>query len=90
VQYIHLNVALHGSFWHSSFGSTRSHGCINLSPADARWLFNWTGPVLPENWHSVVATEKTLEPSSSLKGSRQRKSSSVWTYDNRKSAKREK
>jgi lipoprotein-anchoring transpeptidase ErfK/SrfK len=58
VQYIHLNVALHGSFWHSSFGSTRSHGCINLSPADARWLFNWSGPVLPENWHGVVATEK--------------------------------
>ncbi len=58
VQYLHLNVALHGAFWHSSFGTPRSHGCINLSPADARWLFNWTEPKLPENWHGVLATEK--------------------------------
>jgi len=33
--------ALHGAYWHDRFGSPASHGCINLSPADARWLFNW-------------------------------------------------
>jgi len=33
--------ALHGAYWHDQFGSPASHGCINLSPADARWLFEW-------------------------------------------------
>lgn len=58
VQYIHNNVAFHSSFWHSSYGNPKSHGCINLSPADARWLFNWTLPALPKGWHAVAATEK--------------------------------
>jgi len=49
--------ALHGAFWHSRFGRRRSHGCINLGPSDARWLFNWTTPVLPEGWHGVKAHE---------------------------------
>ncbi len=33
--------ALHGAFWHNSFGYERSHGCVNLSVGDAHWLFNW-------------------------------------------------
>ena len=33
--------ALHGAYWHSLFGYTRSHGCVNLSIADSRWLFDW-------------------------------------------------
>ncbi len=55
--YFNLAIALHGAFWHSRFGRERSHGCINLAPADARWLFNWVGPELPERWHGVTATE---------------------------------
>jgi len=57
VQYIHRNIALHASFWHSKYGAPRSHGCINLSPADARYLFAWTSPQLPANWHGVAATD---------------------------------
>jgi hypothetical protein len=34
----------------------RSHGCINLAPADARWLFHWTTPGLPQGWHGVLAS----------------------------------
>jgi hypothetical protein len=45
--------ALHGAFWHSRFGRKRSHGCVNLGPTDARWLFFWTTPILPEGWHGV-------------------------------------
>ncbi|MCA9658482.1 MAG: L,D-transpeptidase, partial [Myxococcales bacterium] len=52
-QYFHNNVALHGAFWHGGFGLVRSHGCVNLSPADARWLFGHTEPALPEGWHSI-------------------------------------
>lgn len=33
--------ALHGAYWRTAFGFPQSHGCINLSPADAHWLFNW-------------------------------------------------
>jgi len=47
--------ALHGAFWHSRFGRRRSHGCVNLGPTDARWVFNWTMPILPEGWHGVNA-----------------------------------
>lgn len=34
--------AIHGTYWHDSFGRAASHGCVNLSPLDARWLFDWT------------------------------------------------
>jgi len=47
--------ALHGAFWHDRFGQARSHGCVNLGPTDARWLFYWTTPFLPEGWHGVHA-----------------------------------
>ncbi len=49
------NFALHGAFWHDSFGRVRSHGCVNLAPADARWIFQWTDPLLPASWHGVFA-----------------------------------
>lgn len=37
-------VAIHGAFWHNAFGEKRSHGCINVSPEDAKWIFRWTTP----------------------------------------------
>ncbi len=33
----------HGAYWHDNFGIPASHGCINLSPADAKWLYDWAG-----------------------------------------------
>jgi hypothetical protein len=33
--------AIHGAYWHNQFGYQRSHGCVNLSPGDARWLYQW-------------------------------------------------
>ncbi len=51
--------ALHGAFWHKGFGAVRSHGCVNLGPSDARWLFLWTTPFLPEGWHGVNATDES-------------------------------
>ncbi|MEM9068886.1 MAG: L,D-transpeptidase [Myxococcota bacterium] len=59
VMYFELAYALHSAFWHNGFGRPRSHGCVNLSPHDARWVFNWADPPLPENWHSVYPTEET-------------------------------
>ncbi len=53
--YFNDSIALHGAFWHDGFGRVRSHGCVNLGPADAKWLFEWTTPGLPESWHGVHA-----------------------------------
>ena len=53
--------ALHAAPWHDAYGNPRSHGCINLSPIDARRVFMWTDPPLPENWHGVWASESTGE-----------------------------
>jgi lipoprotein-anchoring transpeptidase ErfK/SrfK len=33
--------ALHGAYWNNYLGNVGSHGCVNLSVADAHWLFNW-------------------------------------------------
>jgi lipoprotein-anchoring transpeptidase ErfK/SrfK len=54
VQYFEEGYALHGAYWHDRFGTPKSHGCINLTPEDARRLFFFTEPVLPEGWHSVM------------------------------------
>lgn len=36
-------IGFHGVYWHDGFGFMRSHGCVNLSISDARWLFEWAG-----------------------------------------------
>jgi len=45
--------ALHGAYWHDNWGNPQSGGCVNLSPIDAKWLFDFTEPRVPEGWHGV-------------------------------------
>jgi lipoprotein-anchoring transpeptidase ErfK/SrfK len=45
VQYFHRDYGFHGTYWHSNFGQPMSHGCINMTDTDAKWLFDWAGPV---------------------------------------------
>lgn len=33
--------ALHTAYWRTRFGYPQSHGCVNLSPGDANWLYQW-------------------------------------------------
>lgn len=33
--------AIHGAYWHRKFGTPVSHGCVNLAPNHAKWLYNW-------------------------------------------------
>jgi lipoprotein-anchoring transpeptidase ErfK/SrfK len=47
--------ALHGAYWHDAFGTRRSHGCVNLAPRDAGWLFDWTLPHVPAGWADITA-----------------------------------
>ncbi len=34
--------AIHGAYWHTDFGNQHSHGCVNLTPEEARILYEWT------------------------------------------------
>ena len=47
--------AVHGAYWHDNFGKRRSHGCVNLSPKDARWVYDWTQPVVPAGYRRIRA-----------------------------------
>ncbi len=55
VQYFQEGYAFHAAYWHDSFGRPKSHGCVNLSPGDARWLFHWTDPPVPRGWHGAMS-----------------------------------
>ena len=35
------NYALHTAYWHNSFGTPVSHGCVNLREADAKQVYDW-------------------------------------------------
>jgi lipoprotein-anchoring transpeptidase ErfK/SrfK len=39
--YFYRGYALHGTYWHSNFGTPMSHGCVNLRTPDSEWLFNF-------------------------------------------------
>ena len=54
VQFFDKAIALHGAFWHRNFGHVHSHGCVNMAPLDARWLFAFTAPHLPRGWSAVL------------------------------------
>jgi lipoprotein-anchoring transpeptidase ErfK/SrfK len=53
IQYFASGYALHGAYWHDSFGIPRSHGCVNMAPIDARLVFFWTSPPMPEGWQGI-------------------------------------
>ncbi|MBL8611401.1 MAG: L,D-transpeptidase [Myxococcales bacterium] len=55
IAYFEGGYALHGAYWHDVFGVARSHGCVNLAPVDARRVFGWVEPQVPEGWHGVVS-----------------------------------
>jgi lipoprotein-anchoring transpeptidase ErfK/SrfK len=55
VMYFKAGYALHAAYWHDDFGRARSHGCINLAPIDARYVFFWSTPGVPEHWHGAYS-----------------------------------
>lgn len=56
VQFFSKGVGLHAAFWHQGFGHEHSHGCVNVAPRDAAFLFAFTGPHLPSGWSAVLPT----------------------------------
>ena len=47
--------SIHTAYWHDSWGERVSSGCVNVSPIDARWLFDFSMPRVPAGWHSARA-----------------------------------
>jgi hypothetical protein len=55
--YFHGGYSLHAAFWHDAFGFTRSHGCVNLAPLDAKWLYTWADPFVSDEVKTVYIGE---------------------------------
>jgi lipoprotein-anchoring transpeptidase ErfK/SrfK len=54
-----LGHAIHGTYWHGDYGRPRSHGCLNVTPEAARWIWRWTDPPAP---YSATAIGSSAEP----------------------------
>ncbi|MBI5533370.1 MAG: L,D-transpeptidase [Deltaproteobacteria bacterium] len=57
--YFRMPFAIHGAYWHEDFGQPKSGGCINLSPIDARYVFDWVEPKIPDEWSGVSGAPAT-------------------------------
>jgi hypothetical protein len=60
IQYFHQGYGLHGVYWHDNYGTVQSAGCVNLSPYDAHWFFQWAGPNVPEGQRTAYAGDGNL------------------------------
>jgi lipoprotein-anchoring transpeptidase ErfK/SrfK len=45
--YFYQDYGIHGTYWHSNFGTPMSHGCVNMVTEDAGWLYNWSFVGIP-------------------------------------------
>ncbi len=61
VMYFKGGYAVHGAYWHDDFGRGRSHGCVNVAPIDARYVFHFATPSVPKHWHASYVGD-TTEP----------------------------
>jgi lipoprotein-anchoring transpeptidase ErfK/SrfK len=50
VMFFHKAYATHGAFWHQNYGSQMSHGCVNLAPLDAKWVFFFAEPQMHQGY----------------------------------------
>jgi lipoprotein-anchoring transpeptidase ErfK/SrfK len=64
--------AIHGAYWHSNFGTPVSHGCTNVAPNHAKWLFEWASvgtPIIVHDGKTAISSpeakpsNQTPEPS---------------------------
>jgi hypothetical protein len=56
--YFNKDMALHAAYWHDRFGFKHSHGCVNLPPADAKWIYEWTTPAPGSGGWTAVPDRK--------------------------------
>ncbi len=70
VLFFQAHNALHGAYWHDRFGITKSHGCANLAPKDAKYLFEWLEPKLPAGWSALRYWDLTQAPVAHVRDSK--------------------
>ncbi len=58
VMYFHRSYAVHGAFWHENFGVKMSHGCINMAPLDAKYVFFHTDPPVHAGWQGAWSSDE--------------------------------
>jgi lipoprotein-anchoring transpeptidase ErfK/SrfK len=47
--FVGTGVAIHSTYWHNNYGEPSSRGCVNASPDDAKWIFRWSRPQVPDD-----------------------------------------
>lgn len=84
--YFQGRYALHASYWHDMFGHRMSHGCVNLSPRDAKHVFEVSTPTLPDGW--LLVHEHADDPGAVVRVRKQnaptpdrRTPPAVWSKD---------
>lgn len=56
-------VAIHSTFWHNNFGGElMSHGCVNATPEDAKWVFRWTNPPVYYDPGDLYSKDSDIPP----------------------------
>lgn len=43
---------MHEAYWHNAFGIVKSHGCVNMRKADAKFIFDWSDVGTPVTIHA--------------------------------------
>jgi len=64
---------IHGAYWHDRFGVTKSHGCVNVAPLDARRIFEWVTPSLPPGWTGLRPLDLLASPTVVVRNSHMKK-----------------
>lgn len=56
-------VAIHSTFWHNNFGGElMSHGCVNATPEDSKWIFRWTNPPVMYDPGDLYSKDSDIPP----------------------------
>lgn len=51
--FVDTGVAFHGTYWHDNYGNKMSHGCVNMRPEEAKWIYRWLMPeIKTAEWHA--------------------------------------
>jgi lipoprotein-anchoring transpeptidase ErfK/SrfK len=65
--------AIHGAYWHDRFGVTKSHGCVNVAPLDAKHVFEWVTPPMPPGWTGLRPQDLLASPHVVVRNSHMKK-----------------
>jgi hypothetical protein len=57
VMFYNGGYAVHGTYWHDKFGTQQSAGCTNVTQGDAKFIFDKTLPILPDNVSFVFSSD---------------------------------